>query len=100
MPMKSPPHPGRSVRENCVNPLGLSVTEAVGGSGSCPPHPFTGIERSLGYLARNGNPPGEGRMVQRRLLAEPSDFIRPGPGAQGGRRNTSRAVPVPAHSVG
>ncbi|MCY3561417.1 MAG: HigA family addiction module antitoxin [bacterium] len=29
MPMKNPPHPGRSVRENCLNPLGLSVTEAA-----------------------------------------------------------------------
>ena len=29
MPMKDPPHPGRSVRENCLDPLGLSVTEAA-----------------------------------------------------------------------
>ena len=29
MPMKSPPHPGRSVRENCLHPLGVSVTEAA-----------------------------------------------------------------------
>ena len=28
--MKNPPHPGRSVRENCLQPLGLSVTEAAG----------------------------------------------------------------------
>ena len=28
MPMKNPPHPGRSVRENCLEPIGLSVTEA------------------------------------------------------------------------
>jgi antitoxin HigA-1 len=26
MPMKSPPHPGRVVREECLEPLGLSVT--------------------------------------------------------------------------
>ena len=30
MPMKNPPHPGRSVRENCLDPLGLSVTQAAG----------------------------------------------------------------------
>ena len=30
MPMKSLPHPGRSIRENCLDPLGLSVTEAAG----------------------------------------------------------------------
>ena len=29
MPMTNPPHPGRSVRENCLEPLGLSVTEAA-----------------------------------------------------------------------
>ena len=29
MPMKNPPHPGRSIRENCLDPLGLSVTEAA-----------------------------------------------------------------------
>ena len=27
--MKSPPHPGRSISECCVQPLGLSVTEAA-----------------------------------------------------------------------
>lgn len=26
MPMKYPPHPGRIVREECLEPLGLSVT--------------------------------------------------------------------------
>ncbi len=26
MPMKNPPHPGRIVREECLHPLGLSVT--------------------------------------------------------------------------
>ena len=29
MPMKDPPHPGRSVKENCLKPLGLNVTEAA-----------------------------------------------------------------------
>ena len=27
--MKNPPHPGRSIKENCLDPLGLSVTEAA-----------------------------------------------------------------------
>ena len=26
MPMKNPPHPGRIVRDECLQPLGLSVT--------------------------------------------------------------------------
>ena len=29
MPMKNPPHPGLSVRHDCLKPLGLSVTEAA-----------------------------------------------------------------------
>ena len=33
MPMHSPPHPGLSVRRDCLEPLGLSVTEAAEGLG-------------------------------------------------------------------
>lgn len=29
MPMKNPPHPGLSVRHDCLQPLALSVTEAA-----------------------------------------------------------------------
>jgi addiction module HigA family antidote len=29
MPMKTPPHPGLSVRHDCLEPLGLTVTEAA-----------------------------------------------------------------------
>ncbi len=29
MPMENPPHPGLSVRHDCLEPLGLSVTEAA-----------------------------------------------------------------------
>lgn len=29
MAMKSPPHPGRVVRQECLEPLGLSVTQAA-----------------------------------------------------------------------
>lgn len=29
MPMKNPPHPGRHVRMNCIEPLGLNVTDAA-----------------------------------------------------------------------
>jgi addiction module HigA family antidote len=29
MPMKAPPHPGLSVRHDCIEPLGLTVTEAA-----------------------------------------------------------------------
>ena len=29
MPMENPPHPGLSVRHDCLEPLGLNVTEAA-----------------------------------------------------------------------
>ena len=29
MPMKNPPHPGRIVRQECLEPLGLSVTDGA-----------------------------------------------------------------------
>lgn len=29
MTMKNPPHPGRSIKSGCLDPLGLSVTEAA-----------------------------------------------------------------------
>ena len=29
MPMKNPPHPGNLVRYECIEPLGLSITEAA-----------------------------------------------------------------------
>ena len=29
MPMKNPPHPGRIVRQDCIEAAGLSVTEAA-----------------------------------------------------------------------
>ena len=29
MTMNDPPHPGRSIRENCLEPLGLNITEAA-----------------------------------------------------------------------
>lgn len=30
MPMKKPPHPGRSIKDACLDPLGLSITDAAG----------------------------------------------------------------------
>jgi addiction module HigA family antidote len=29
MPMKNPPHPGRSIKDACLDPLGLSLTEGA-----------------------------------------------------------------------
>ena len=29
MPMKKPPHPGRSIKDACLDPLGLTITEGA-----------------------------------------------------------------------
>jgi antitoxin HigA-1 len=29
VPMKNPPHPGRIVRQDCIEPLGLTITHAA-----------------------------------------------------------------------
>ena len=29
MPMRNPPHPGQSVRHDCLEPLGLSITDGA-----------------------------------------------------------------------
>ena len=33
MPMKNPPHPGKFILEECLEPLGLSITKAAEGLG-------------------------------------------------------------------
>lgn len=33
MPMKNPPHPGKMILEECIEPLGLSITEVAKGLG-------------------------------------------------------------------
>lgn len=33
MPMKNPPHPGRIVLQECIEPLGLTVTDAAAALG-------------------------------------------------------------------
>ena len=95
MPMKNPPHPGHSVRENCLDPHGLSVTEAA---------EILGV--ALHTLSRvlNGHAPISPEMTirlekagwsQRRLLDEPPDCIRPGPGAQRGKTEYESSVTSP-----
>ena len=83
MPMKNPPHPGLSVRQNCLDPSRPERDRGSSGAGSCAAYAFASIERPRGDFARHGHSPGEGRIVKRRLLVEPPDRIRSGSGAQG-----------------
>ncbi len=73
MAMKNPPHPGRSLKENCLAPLYLNVTEAAKG---------LGVARHTLSRVLNGHAAGEGELVQCRILAALADLVRFGASAQ------------------
>ena len=54
MVMKNPPHPGLSIKENCLEPLGLNITEAAKGVGCSPSYAFSRTEWSCGYFSGDG----------------------------------------------
>lgn len=62
MPMKNPPHPGHSVKDACLDPLSLSVTQGVGCGA---PYPFARPEWTGRDIARNGHRIRKGRVVER-----------------------------------
>ena len=49
--MKNPPHPGLSVRHDCLEPLGLTVTEAARRLGGQPKAAFRTGQRPFGHLS-------------------------------------------------
>ena len=81
MAMSNPPHPGRSIRENCLDPLGLNVTEAA---------KVLGVARHTLSRVLNGHAAISSEMairlekaglVQCRVLAAPTDHLGSRPGA-------------------
>ena len=103
MVMNNPSHPGRSIRENCLEPLGLNVTEAAKVLGCCPSHPLAGSERPRGHLPRDGHSSREGGLVQCRVLDAPTDQLGSRPSAQATKTgstssDTSRSRPPGAPS--
>ena len=99
MAMNGPPHPGRSIRENCLVPLGLNVTEAAKVLGVAPPYTLARVERPRGGFSGDGHQAGEGRLVQCRVLAAPAGDLRSRPGAQGSGSYRCRALPASADGV-
>ena len=55
MPMKNPPHPGLSVRADCLEPLGLTVTEAAKALGVSRQALNNLIHGQAQDIARNGS---------------------------------------------
>ena len=82
MAMSNLPHPGRSIRKNCLDPLGLNVTEAA---------KVLGVARHTLSRILNGHAAispemavrlGEGGLLQCRVLAAPTDHLGSPPGRQ------------------
>ena len=58
MPMTDPPHPGLSVRYDCLEPLGLTVTEAAKGLGVSPQTVVGHRQWPVRDLPGHGDPSG------------------------------------------
>ena len=58
MPMKNPPHPGLSIRHDCLEPLSLSVTDAAAHLGVSRKHLSDVINGTLRDFPGDGGAPG------------------------------------------
>jgi hypothetical protein len=81
MPMKNPPHPGRSIKDACLDPLGLTVTEGAKVLGVTRNTLSRVDQRAVGHLGGDGHPARESRLVERRPLAAAPDGLRTGASA-------------------
>jgi addiction module HigA family antidote len=88
MPMKNPPHPGLSIRYDCLEPLGLSVTQGA---------KILGVTRQTLNNLVNGKAAISPEMAIRldkafgggRDLASPAGDLRPRSGRKTRRQNQS-----------
>ena len=92
MAMKNPPHPGLSIRKNCLEPLGLTVTEAAMVLGVARHTLSRVLNGHAGVFAGDGHSAGEGGMVERGVLAAAAGFVRPGAGSPGRRPDRGSAI--------
>ena len=83
MSMKNPPHPGLSVRHDCLEPLGLSVTEAA---------KRLGVSRKQLSAIVNGHPFRQGLWRWRRYMVPAAGGLRLGPGDEASRPDQDRAT--------
>ena len=81
MPMKNPPHPGRIVRQDCIEALELTVTKAAELLGVTRQALNNLVNEKAGISAENGHPSGKDWMVHGRPLDEVTGRLRTRPGA-------------------
>ena len=99
MAMSDPPHPGHSIRGNCLDPLGLNVTEAAR---------VLGVARHTLSRVLNGHAAISPEMAIRlekagwsnaEVLAAPTDYVRSRASTQGRRPDQRQAIPAAADGV-
>ncbi len=81
MAMRNPPHPGGILRRQCLEPFGLSVTEAAKGLGVTRQALSDLLNGKAGRVGRHGDPPRQGVRVEPGDLARPADRLRSVAGA-------------------
>jgi hypothetical protein len=79
MPMKSPPHPGGMVLQDCIEPLGLTVTGGGAGTRRFALYAFGPVERQAGHISGDGHTSVEGVWGEPRELACTAGAVRPCP---------------------
>jgi hypothetical protein len=90
MAMKDPPHPGLSVRHDCLEPLGLSVSAAAEELGVSRKQ-LSGIVNGRAGIAGDGDPARQGVRRWCRDLASPAGRLRSRPGDAPRRPDQGRA---------
>jgi len=79
MPMKNPPDPGGFVLRQCIEPLGLTITQAAAALRVTRTTLSELVKRETRNLSRNDGTPVQSLRWQRRHLANPTGPLRPGP---------------------
>src|SRR3954466_1483857 len=90
MPMKNPPHPGQSVRYDCIEPLGLTITEAAEALGVTR-QTLNNLVNGKRGIGGYGDPPRQGVWRRRRNVVATSDSLRPRAGPAARRRDQGQA---------
>lgn len=76
MPMKNPPHPGGFVLRQCLEPLGLTITDAAAALGVTRTTLSELVNGKRGISAQMGGKVVEGLRRQRRELAHSAGALR------------------------
>ena len=80
MPMKNPPHPGRSIKDACLDPLRLSVTEGAKVLGVARHTLSRVINGQAGISPEMAIRLEKGRMVECGPVVARANRFRPRPG--------------------